>query len=266
LEDNDGVIKTTKSRGRPKRRHSEGVGNHSSKRPRTASVEVTLPADTATNYNIPSTSSSIMSEVVNVILAQVASQQQQQSQVISTDLQSNVEVVAAPPPSNELIIIENSLDSTNTVEVWAGGEGGGANMTGEVNEILERIGVGEETIQDPVEGNVMVTETTAEEEVVSQEIITEETPCEECAAVVIDSVIKQTELTSVEASDGDAVIRDDANDSVPVASENVVVDKTKTTDNVTTPHTDDVILPNTDGVILPNNDDITTTSNDNTVQ
>lgn len=198
------MIRTTKPRGRPKRRHSEGVGNHSSKRPRTASVEVTLPADSTSTYNLPSASSSIMSEVVNVILAQVASQQrqQQQSQVASDDLQDDVEVVTTPAHSNELIIIENSLDSTNTVEVWAGGEGGGANMTGEVNEILERIGVGQSG-EDPVEGDVLVTEAAAEE-VVSQEVITEETTCEESLTAVVsdhvsrghDEVTLNTESTS----------------------------------------------------------------------
>ena len=208
LEDHDGVIRTTKPRGRPKRRHSEGVGNHSSKKPRTASVEVTIPADTTTSYNLPSASSSIMSEVVNVILAQVASQQRQQLQqhqshdiIASDELQENVEVVTEPTSSNDLIIIENGLDSTNTVEVWAGGEGGGANMTGEVNQILERIGVGQsgETIQDAGEGDVVVTE--AAEEIVSQEIITEETPCEEALTVTEEALtVTEESLTVTEES------------------------------------------------------------------
>ena len=236
LEDHDGVIRTTKPRGRPKRRHSEGVGNHSSKKPRTASVEVTIPADTTTSYNLPSASSSIMSEVVNVILAQVASQQRQQLQqhqshdiIASDELQENVEVVTEPASSNDLIIIENGLDSTNTVEVWAGGEGGGANMTGEVNQILERIGVGQsgETIQDAGEGDVVVTE--AAEEIVSQEIITEETPCEESLTVTAEESLTVSaavidEVTSKSTSDDVITCNDQVAGDQIVAHDQVVVD------------------------------------------
>ena len=241
LEDHDGMIRTTNPRGRPKRRHSEGIGNHSSKRPRTASVEVTLPADT-TSYSLPSTSSSIMSEVVNVILAQVASQQrqQQQSQVLSDEVQENVEVMSAPPHSNELIIIENSLDSTNTVEVWAGGEGGGANMTGEVNQILQRIGVEHsgETIQDP-ERNVIVTEATAEE-VVSQEIITVETPCDDEAITTVTSHDNEAVTTVIPCHDEAVTI------NTPAANYNVH-------DEVTTGHEGTTVSEPP-----PNNDVITT--------
>lgn len=256
------MIRTTKPRGRPKRRHSEGVGNHTSKKPRTASVEVTLPVDATASYNLPSTSSSIMSEVVNVILAQVASQQrqqqQQQSQVLTDELQDNVEVVTAPPPSNELIIIENSLDSTNTVEVWAGGEGGGANITGEVNQILQRIGVGqsEEAIQDSVEGDVVVTEATAEE-FVSQEIIMEETSCEEPLATstttAVDTGQEEVTISNESPSNSDIVEQ-----QIPVCNETDEVNKsTPAHDNVTT-------TPPTNNVILPHSDDITTVNNDTT--
>lgn len=263
LEDHDGVIRTTtRPRGRPKRHHSEGVGNHSSKKPRTASVEVSLPSDSTTSYNLPSASSSIMSEVVNVILAQVASQQQrqQQSQQILTDeLQDNVEVVAAPPPSNELIIIENSLDSTNTVEVWAGGEGGGANITGEVNQILERIGVGqsEETIQDPVD-DVMVTRATAAEEVITHEVITEETSCEEPTSSLVNDNVEQDGEVTANNTNGDNVVTDN---QVSVTNESVKVDESSAT------VTDSVIgTPSgNDDVILPHNDNTTTASNDNAV-
>ena len=295
LEDHDGVIRTTKPRGRPKRRHSEGVGNHSSKRPRTASVEVTLPADTST-YNLPSANSSIMSEVVNVILAQVASQQRlQQSQVASDNLQDDVEVVTTPAHSNELIIIENSLDSTNTVEVWAGGEGGGANMTGEVNEILERIGVG----QSGEEGDVIVTESAAGE-VVSQ-VITEETTCEESlTAVVSDQVRLNAESTSdnVMTCDqglvndqglardkelacdrvlaGDRVLADDqglvnnqglVSDQVVASDQGPVSNQVATNGNIeevdkSTSYDDLTTTPPTNDATLPNNDDIITPSND----
>lgn len=177
LEDEEEVIRPSKPRGRPKRRYSEGTGNHSNKHPRTASVEVTIPSDVAmtTNYNMATSSNSVMSEVVNVILAQVAAQAAQQQQLLAGN-SSNVEVVSGPTlaTSNELIIIENGLDSTNTVEVWAGGDGNGANITGDVNQILERIGVepspGETAA---VEDNVVVTEATTE--IVSQEIVEETT-------------------------------------------------------------------------------------------
>ena len=240
LEDHDGVIRTTKPRGRPKRRHSEGVGNHSSKKPRTASVEVTIPADTTTSYNLPSASSSIMSEVVNVILAQVASQQRQQLQqhqshdiIASDELQENVEVVTEPASSNDLIIIENGLDSTNTVEVWAGGEGGGANMTGEVNQILERIGVGQsgETIQDAGEGDVVVTE--AAEEIVSQEIITEETPCEESLTVTEESLtVTAEESLTVSAAVIDEVTSKSTSDDMITCNDQVAGDQIVAHDQV----------------------------------
>ena len=270
------MIQTTKPRGRPKRRHSEGIGNHSSKRPRTASVEVTLPADT-TSYSLPSTSSSIMSEVVNVILAQVASQQrqqQQQSQVLSDEVQENVEVMSAPPHSNELIIIENSLDSTNTVEVWAGGEGGGANMTGEVNQILQRIGVEQsgETIQDP-EGDVIVTGSAAE--VVSQEIITVETPCDDeavttvtaCdeivttdAPIVSDSCHDEGVTVSEPTTNHDTIATVDVSEQVLATKENNDVENSTTAhDNITTP--DDVTLHRNDIIITTSNDN--NTANDN---
>lgn len=153
-----------------------------------------------------------------MILAQVASQQrQQQSQVLSDEVQENVEVVSAPPHSNELIIIENSLDSTNTVEVWAGGEGGGANMTGEVNQILQRIGVGQsgETIHDP-EADVIVTGSAAE--VVSQEIITVETPCDDEA------------VTTVTACDDEAVTMVTQCDNETVTTVTTCDDEVVTTD------------------------------------
>lgn len=229
-----------------------------------------------------------MSEVVNVILAQVASQQrqQQQSQVLSDEVQENVEVMSAPPHSNELIIIENSLDSTNTVEVWAGGEGGGANMTGEVNQILQRIGVEQsrETIQDP-ERDVIVTEATAEE-VVSQEIITVETPCDDEAITTMTShdneavttvtpchdeaVTINTPATSYSVHDEVTTEHEGATVSEPLPNNDVMtseqllatngnneVDKSMTTfhDNATTA---------TDAVTL-HHGDITTASNDNTI-
>ena len=285
------MIRTTKPRGRPKRRHSEGVGNHSSKRPRTASVEVTLPSDSTSTYNLPSANSSIMSEVVNVILAQVA-RQQQQSQVASDDLQDDVEVVTTPAHSNELIIIENSLDSTNTVEVWAGGEGGGANMTGEVNEILERIGVGQSG-EDPVEGDVMVTET---EEVVSQEVITEETTCEESLTAVVsdhnvplntestsDTVItcdqglvNNQELPSDQGVAGNQGVAGDqmlVNDQGLTGDQGLVSDQVVANDQGTngntevdksTSHDDVTTTPPTNDATLPNNDDITTAPNNDT--
>ena len=285
------MIRTTKPRGRPKRRHSEGVGNHSSKRPRTASVEVTLPSDSTSTYNLPSANSSIMSEVVNVILAQVA-RQQQQSQVASDDLQDDVEVVTTPAHSNELIIIENSLDSTNTVEVWAGGEGGGANMTGEVNEILERIGVGQSG-EDPVEGDVMVTET---EEVVSQEVITEETTCEESLTAVVsdhnvplntestsDTVItcdqglvNNQELPSDQGVAGSQGVAGDqmlVNDQGLTGDQGLVSDQVVANDQGTngntevdksTSHDDVTTTPPTNDATLPNNDDITTAPNNDT--
>ena len=303
LEDHDGVIRTNKPRGRPKRRHSEGVGNHSSKRPRTASVEVTLPADGTNSYGLPSTSSSIMSEVVNVILAQVASQQrqqqqQQQSHITSDEVQDDVEVVTTPAHSNDLIIIENSLDSTNTVEVWAGGEGGGANMTGEVNEILERIGVGQSG-EDPVEGEVMVTEAAAEE-VVSQEVITEETTCEESlTAVVSDHVSRghdemlNTESTSENVMTCDQGLVNDqglisdqglagdqelvsdqgqAGDQELVSDQGLpgsVSDPMATNGNVekvdkSTNHDDVMTTPPTNDVPLPSHADITTTASNDT--
>ena len=254
------MIRTTKLRGRPKRRHSEGIGNHSSKKPRTASVEVTLPADTSSTYNLPSASSSIMSEVVNVILAQVASQQrqQQQQQSLADELQDNVELVAAPPPSNELIIIENSLDSTNTVEVWAGGEGGGGNVTGEVNEILERIGAGQ---PDSVEGEVMVTEATTEQ-VVSQEIITDETPCEE-PVVTTTSVVTSIPDSGHDIGTGS---NDPPNDIVTSGISEQVTTTTNESDQIdkSTPSCDDTTTSTSD-VILPHTDDITTANNNDTV-
>jgi len=173
LEDEEEVIRPSQPRGRPKRRHSEGAGNHGNKHPRTASVEVTIPSDVAmeANYNMATSSNSVMSEVVNVILAQVAAQQAQQQQLLAGG-SSNVEVVSGPAQvANELIIIENGLDSTNTVEVWAGGDNNGTNITGDVNQILERIGV--EPSPGETADSVVVTDATTE--IVSQEIVEEET-------------------------------------------------------------------------------------------
>ena len=197
LEDEEEVIRPSKPRGRPKRRYSEGTGNHSNKHPRTASVEVTIPSDVAmtTNYNMATSSNSVMSEVVNVILAQVAAQAAQQQQLLAGS-SSNVEVVSGPAlaTSNELIIIENGLDSTNTVEVWAGGDGNGANITGDVNQILERIGVEPSPGETAsVEDNVVVTEATTE--IVSQEIVEEETTSE-VAMSTDNDVLPNTELPS----------------------------------------------------------------------
>jgi len=197
LEDEEEVIRPSKPRGRPKRRYSEGTGNHSNKHPRTASVEVTIPSDVAmtTNYNMATSSNSVMSEVVNVILAQVAAQAAQQQQLLAGS-SSNVEVVSGPAQatSNELIIIENGLDSTNTVEVWAGGDGNGANITGDVNQILERIGVEPSPGETAsVEDNVVVTEATTE--IVSQEIVEEETTSE-VAMSTDNDVLPNTELPS----------------------------------------------------------------------
>ena len=225
-----------------------------------------------------------MSEVVNVILAQVASQQrqqQQQSQVLSDEVQENVEVMSAPPHSNELIIIENSLDSTNTVEVWAGGEGGGANMTGEVNQILQRIGVEQsgETIQDP-EGDVIVTGSAAE--VVSQEIITVETPCDDeavttvtaCdeivttdAPIVSDSCHDEGVTVSEPSTNHDTIATVDEpstnHDTIATVDVSEQVLATKENDEVensTTAH-DDVTLHRNDIIITTSNDN--STANDN---
>ena len=197
-EEQEEVIRPSKPRGRPKRRHSEGVGNHGNKHPRTASVEVTIPSDVAmtTNYNMATSSNSVMSEVVNVILAQVAAQQAQQQMLPGSS--GSVEVVSTPAlaTSNELIIIENSLDSTNTVEVWAGGDNNGANITGDVNQILERIGV-EPPSGDgaAVEDGVVVTEATTE--ILSQDIIEEETTTTEVVMATENDALSTTVSTEL---------------------------------------------------------------------
>ncbi|XP_065884759.1 uncharacterized protein [Dysidea avara] len=205
LEDHEEVIRPSKPRGRPKRHHSEGTSNHGNKHPRTASVEVALPSDVAiaSNYNMATSSNSVMSEVVNVILAQVAAQQaQQQQQLLAAGSSSNVEVVSGPAlaTSNELIIIENGLDSTNTVEVWAGGENNGANITGDVNQILERIGV-EPPAGDAAtaEDNVVVTEATTE--IISQEIVEEETTTSEVTMETDNGALPNTVSTELPDND-----------------------------------------------------------------